>query len=265
MEQGWVGHGSARAVLWLLPSARALTAREAGRGRPRPSSGPGQGVVPLQGSLGFPREDLPQHQHVPVRSAYKRGEQSTTCSSLAWQGCLVPALGARVSQGGEVKGCPIHREQPLRTGPCQPLGALYPRAGALLSPGSTVTPRKDLRPYAVLAVLCQQRRPRPLTRRCKPRPSQNSRSSRDKRLPQPRRPCRARRHRPPCPWLPPEPRTAAGGGTGCSPLHSRPRRSPGSFGPLLCARSPAAFPASLLSGAAPLPFSVCPSRSGPRC
>lgn len=175
-EAGWVTarHGLCSGS---CPPPGHCTAREAGRGRPPPSSGPGQGVVPQQGSPGFPREDLPQHQHVPVRSAYKRGEQSALRSSLAWQGCLVPALGAADSSGGEVKGCPIHQEQPLRAGPCQPLGALYPRAGALLSPGFTVTPRKDLRSCAVLAVLCQQRRLRPLThsrggtRRCKPRPS----------------------------------------------------------------------------------------------
>lgn len=95
---------------------------------------------------------LPSHQHVPVHSAYRREERSATCSSLAWQGSLVPALGARDSQGGEVKGCQIHREQPRRAGPCQPLGALYPRGGALLPPGSTVTPGKDRRSYAALAV-----------------------------------------------------------------------------------------------------------------
>lgn len=32
MDQGWVDHGSARAVLWVLPSARALHSTGSGAG-----------------------------------------------------------------------------------------------------------------------------------------------------------------------------------------------------------------------------------------
>lgn len=262
MEQGWVGHGSARPVLWLLPGH--CTAREAGRGCGQPRPGHGSGRVQCRDRAALASQGRTTPPLAPARPCafclQKRGTarrappspgKAVLCRPWApgtrGEGKLrsakttgIKLRGAKSCRGGQARASPSGR---FILPWCAP------------SPGLHSHPRRS---YAVLAVLCQQRRPRPLTqsggrsRRCKPRPSQNSRGSADERLPPPRRPCRARPRRP--------------GRNGLAPRSTpRLRRPAGSSGRLLRARSPAAFPASLLSGAAPLPFSVCPSRSGPRC
>lgn len=136
--QDWMGHGSAPATLWLVPSARArhstrageLYRAEGGRGRAAPPAAPPGAVLYGTGSgaaTRLPASTPPPHLVLAGPKAFYRGEQSSKRDAppLATRRCFVLAPGSRDPQARGTQRVPSTSRITSTSGPLPaPRGAL---------------------------------------------------------------------------------------------------------------------------------------------